>query len=50
MVDAEVQYEDQKTYRDVGTAPKVSMFKRVSAEELAEEIDESVFKVEKSFL
>ena len=45
MADAEIQYEDPKTYKNVGTAPKVSMFKTKSTEDEGKQMDENISKV-----
>jgi hypothetical protein len=44
MADAEAQYEDPRKFRDVGTVPKVSMFKRKSAEQEVKIFDENIVK------
>lgn len=45
MADVEVQYEDPKSYRSIGTAPKVSMFKTKSTDDSTKGVDENVAKV-----
>lgn len=46
MADAETQYEDKRKFREIGTVPKVSMFKRRSAEEKTKVRDEKVGDLE----